>query len=247
MSWLPGWLGLSYAKLYGAYGDGLFAFEQAAMAVGCNHPKLILSLLRRKGWLIVFGREGRKRLYRLIPPELAVAAFGSEASVVPKQGRYANLVACTMVVLGHHYGAALHSVATFGSIARGTATMSSDVDMLVVADFDGTVTARIDELVDLEYSGRIKQELDWLSSHGVRTHISWFPLTLGEATRFRPLYLDMVEDALIVYDRDSFLERVLSELRRRLNRQGARRIWLDEERWYWSLESEIGKEPLVAV
>ncbi len=247
VSWLPRWLGAAFASLYSAYGDELFTFEQAAGAAARGNIKLILSLLRRKGWLVVFAREGRKRSYRLLRPDLAVLAFGQEASMIPKQGRYATLVACTLGALKRHYGGGLCSVAIFGSVARGTAALNSDLDMLVVADFRKTITGRIDELADLEYSGKVKQELDWLGSQRVQCHISWFPLTREEAARFRPLYLDMVEDAMIVYDRSSFLTHILGELRRRLKRQGAKRFWLDKDRWYWSLNREIGEEPLVAV
>lgn len=245
LSWLPEWLGLAYGKLYHSYEGDLFTFDDAAESVGERNPKLVVSLLRRKGWLIVFGREGRRRRYRLMEPRVALTALTLEASVIPKQGRYAHLVASMLAELVRRYDPSLHSVAVFGSIARGTATLTSDLDVLVVADFNTQVTARIDKLVDLEYSGRIWEELAWLKSHGVHSHISWFPLTLNEAARFRPLYLDMAEDAMIVYDKNNFLKRIFDELRSRMKREGARRVWLDKERWIWSTKPEFCEEPLI--
>jgi len=203
--WLPNWLGLSYAKLYNVFGDELFTFEQAVSAIHSGEPKLVLSLLGRKGWLSVFRRDGKKRFYRLLGPEQAIVALALGALVIPEQRRYANLVASVVRALKSRYQDQLRSVAVFGSVGRGTARLDSDMDVLVVAEFRGDAASRIDELTEIEYSGEVGKELMWLKAHGVRCHISWFPLTPEEAAEFRPLYLDMVEDALIVYDSAGFL------------------------------------------
>ncbi len=245
--WLPRWLGSAYAKLYGAYGDDLFTFEHAAKLAGNGNAKLVVSLLRRKGWLSVFGRNGRKRSYRLLKPDLATYSFAHGAAVIPKQGRYSNLLAILPMALRKQYGNRLRSVAVFGSIGRGSAGVDSDMDVLVVGDFHGDIASRIDELSDVEFSGETDREITWLRTHGVRCHISWFPLTYEEALRFRPIYLDMTEDAMIIYDGEGLLTQILTRLRRTLKRKGAKRVWLDKARWYWTLGPDIGREMLVKV
>ena len=52
-----------------------------------------------------------------------------------------------------------------------------------------------------------------------------------------PLFLDMTEDARILYDRDGFLQRAFSDLKSRLERLGARRIWRGNA-WYWDLKPD---------
>ncbi len=52
--------------------------------------------------------------------------------------------------------------------------------------------------------------------------------TSEEAIRLSPLYLDMVEDAIIVYDRDGFFEQILENLREKLKKLGAERVWIGE-------------------
>ena len=52
-----------------------------------------------------------------------------------------------------------------------------------------------------------------------------------------PLFLDMTEDARILYDRDGFLERAFVDLESRLERLGARRIWRGNA-WYWDLKPD---------
>jgi len=50
------------------------------------------------------------------------------------------------------------------------------------------------------------------------------------------LFLDMTEDAVILYDKDRFLERVLTEFKAELLRLGAKRVFVDKENWYWDLK-----------
>jgi len=48
--------------------------------------------------------------------------------------------------------------------------------------------------------------------------------TPEEDSRLSPLYLDLVKDAVIVYDRDGFFKKALERLRHRLKKLGAERV-----------------------
>ena len=50
--------------------------------------------------------------------------------------------------------------------------------------------------------------------------------------RISPLYLDMVEDAIIVYDKDDFFRKILQNVRNRLKELGSKRVRMGK-RWYW--------------
>jgi hypothetical protein len=58
------------------------------------------------------------------------------------------------------------------------------------------------------------------------------------ARRLPLLFLDLTEEAVILYDRSSFLETTLLELKRRLLKQGAKRVMVGKERWYWDLKPD---------
>ena len=60
--------------------------------------------------------------------------------------------------------------------------------------------------------------------------------TPGEATFRSPLYLDMVEDAILILDRRRFFEDVLAGMRERMRELGGRRIHLPDGSWYWDLK-----------
>ncbi|MGH7332032.1 MAG: nucleotidyltransferase domain-containing protein, partial [Candidatus Rokuibacteriota bacterium] len=53
-----------------------------------------------------------------------------------------------------------------------------------------------------------------------------------------PLFLDMVEDARIVYDRDGFLKNRLERLGQQLAALGSRRVWRGNS-WYWVLKPDL--------
>lgn len=132
------------------------------------------------------------------------------------------------------YGERLVTLAIFGSAGRGTARPDSDIDILLVADplpsgrmrrvaeFDA-VEKRVRDLL----AGEIDQ-VPFLSS---------FFKTPEEANLGSPLFLDMTEDARLLYDRDDFFARRLDRLRARLKELGSRRIWLGSA-WYWDLKPD---------
>jgi hypothetical protein len=87
----------------------------------------------------------------------------------------------------------------FGSVARGDATKSSDIDLLVVAEgFPRRLSARRQELLALYAPVREARQLP---------SIEWNLVTKTpeEALVHSPLYLDMVEDGRLLFDRDGFL------------------------------------------
>jgi len=85
----------------------------------------------------------------------------------------------------------------------------------------------------LEHQGRER-----LKKHGLYASLSFYPLRGDEARRLPLLFLDLTEEAAVLYDRNSFLETTLLELKRRLLKQGAKRVIVDKEHWYWDLKPD---------
>ncbi len=122
------------------------------------------------------------------------------------------------------YGKDLVSFVVFGSAARGTYRFDSDLDILIIAEnLPRGRMKRIGEFANVEQ--RLEPFLRTLRKEGVYPEISAIIKTPEEAQRGSPLFLDMVEDALILYDRSRFFARLLDQLRKRLRQLGAKRIW----------------------
>jgi uncharacterized protein len=144
--------------------------------------------------------------------------------------RYAELLEGT---LGEH----LVSVVLFGSVARGDASLRSDIDLLIVArGLPRGQFAR--KRLLLPADRELGPELEPLGARGISTRLARIVRTPEEAGRTIPLYLDLTEDAVLLFDRDGFFARILERVRASLRRLGSRRVWSGKS-WYWDLKPDF--------
>jgi len=143
--------------------------------------------------------------------------------------------------LAHRYAAAaqqtlgnqLVSIALYGSVARGQAAPTSDIDLFVVLqEAPSGMLARRHMLEAARES--LTADLEVLWRQGIYTDFIEVIRSRTEAEKFHPLYLDMSQEAILLYDRDRFLESVLDKIRDRLEKGGAKRHAAGRG-WYWDL------------
>ncbi len=134
------------------------------------------------------------------------------------------------------YKERLVSVVLFGSAARRTQRFDSDIDILIIAkDLPGGRIKRIREFEAVE--DKIEPFLKVLQKEGIATYIASIIKSPEEAERGSPIFLDMVEDARILFDKNGFFSKILERLRTRLKELGAKRIWKGNA-WYWDLKPD---------
>jgi len=134
------------------------------------------------------------------------------------------------------YEERLVSFVVFGSVARKTYRFDSDLDVLIIVDnLPNGRMKRVAQFSAVE--DRIESFLESLRKEGIDTYISPIFKTPEEAEKGSPIFLDMVEDALILFDRDGFFAKVLERLRNRLRELGAERIWRGNV-WHWVLKPD---------
>jgi hypothetical protein len=134
-------------------------------------------------------------------------------------------------------GRRLAAVALFGSTARAQARHGSDIDLIVVAEgLPQGNRARQEVLAPAR--AEVEPARLALEEQGVHTDFTTIIMTPEEAARFRYLYLDLTQDAILLYDRDGFFAGVLERLRRRLAELGAKRVWTGKT-WYWVLKPDF--------
>ncbi len=135
-----------------------------------------------------------------------------------------------------HYGDRLVSLVVFGSMGRGTPRPDSDLDVLIVAE--GLPNGRVARAADFAAVERaLAPRLAAARRGGFTTECSPVFKTPTEALAGSPLFLDMIDDAKVLYDRERFFAGVLERLRERLARAGARRIWRGNA-WLWDLKPD---------
>ena len=242
---LPAWLFNDYSRLFNRFGEQLFTLREAGSILLRSSSTLlvVISQLRRRGYLTVFGRSGRTRLYRLMSPEDALYAyeFLKNLNRIGSQ-QFVPAIVKTAKLLSRSYKERLISVCVYGSVARGSAGETSDVDMLVVIDgLRGSVGKRLEDLY--EAIAQIESERRFLYRNSVYTDLSFFPLSPDEAYRFLPIYLDIIDGGAIVFDKGRFLEKIFSKCRSLIARSGVEKV-TTRHGWFWRLNPAmpIGEE-----
>ncbi|NIM96726.1 MAG: nucleotidyltransferase domain-containing protein [candidate division Zixibacteria bacterium] len=139
--------------------------------------------------------------------------------------------------LAHSLGKSLISVVLYGSVARQEASHTSDIDLLIIAQ--GLPKGQFVRKQCLSKADKkIYPAIQSLWSEGIDTSFTRILKTPEEASHIVPLYLDMVEDAVLLVDRKDFFKGILSQVRDSLKRLGARRISSGRIR-YWDLKPDL--------
>lgn len=134
------------------------------------------------------------------------------------------------------YGERIVSLVEFGSVARGRICFESDLDLLIV--FDPWVND------DRAHSVEFRAIRQGLGSEAAACEEAGWQVRLSPIFKSRAaveygsfLFLDMVQDARLLIDRENFFARRLDRLRERLRELGSKRIW-EGETWYWDLKPD---------
>lgn len=159
-----------------------------------------------------------------------------------------RLVTYILELLRSLLGDDLISVVVFGSVARGRADLNSDTDVILVAsNMPRSLSERMEILANLLVEFSKTQTCEELNRRGLNTWVQFHPLTMEEAELHRPIYLDVVEDGIIVYDRGGFIKRVMEGFKSKLEALGAKRVFLEDGSWYWDLKPSIKRGEVVEV
>ncbi len=161
--------------------------------------------------------------------------MGGEGEMLKE--RFRELERMLLSEIRSFYGDRLISVVVFGSVGRETQSFDSDIDLLIIAE--GLPKGRMKRIREF---GSVEDKVEpFLKSlrkkEGINTYISAIIKRPEEAQKGSPLFLDMVEDAKILFDRDGFFGGVLDSLKKRLKELGAKRIWKGNA-WYWDLKPD---------
>jgi len=131
------------------------------------------------------------------------------------------------------FGDNLISIVLYGSVARGTARDESDIDILIILkDAPDAYYERLDPVIDIEIKLR-------KSISGTAPIFSSIILSKEEAMENRNIFLDMIDDSIILFDKNNFFKNRLKELKNRLIQLGSRKVTLKDNTWYWQLKPDL--------
>jgi len=136
-----------------------------------------------------------------------------------------------------HYKERLVTIAIFGSVGRDCFRPDSDIDILIVAeDLPKGRIKRAQEFNEHIEKGLL-DEIYRLYKEGIPLRLSPLFKTPDEVSLGSPLFLDMTEDVKILYDKGDFFKRYLEELKDKLKKLGARKVFY-KGGYYWELKPD---------
>lgn len=142
--------------------------------------------------------------------------------------------------LVERFGDSLLAIVLYGSVARGTASATSDLDLLIVQrGASPSYYERLKPVLEVERALEEGETFQALVQQGLSPSVSPLFLSEEEAGENRYIFLDMVEEAVVLFDPEGFFTRRMAELRERLKELGARRIVLPDGSWYWDLKPDL--------
>ena len=134
-----------------------------------------------------------------------------------------------------YYQKKLKSFVIFGSYATGKYNYSSDIDILLIIKDNKKLsfpkritnfTENIDrDLSDLEMK---------LFNENIIIEISPFILYVEEAMKFNPLYLDMLENSIMIYDENNTFKNIMQKTKKIKNKLKSKKIY-DGKNWIWNI------------
>lgn len=141
--------------------------------------------------------------------------------------------------LSQCFGENLVSIILYGSVARGMARPTSDVDLLLVIDnAPESYFERLDPISSIIISLRDDEIWKKLEAKGVTPELNPLVFSREEADQNRYIYLDMIEEARFLVDRDNFFRDRLRKLKKRLDELGAKKVPINGN-WYWDLKPDL--------
>jgi predicted nucleotidyltransferase len=160
---------------------------------------------------------------------------------------YSDILSDFIELLKESFRDNIVSVVLYGSVAKGKARKDSDIDIcLIFKNLPRSRYKRILLFSPLLQTLREKESYITLYSEGYLPEITPVLYTVEEIQDTKPIFLDMVEEGVILLD-DGTFKKKMQELKRRMKELGTQKVALENGDYYWILKPglRLGEEVII--
>jgi len=147
-----------------------------------------------------------------------------------------GLLTKLVLLMKEFLGEDLLSVVLYGSIARGKGTVGSDLDLIVVHKKCGKNMAM--EFAKMIQELRESNEYRLLKKQGLSPYPYSIFIDESKLKKHPWILLDVLDDGIILLDKNEILAQELKKIRARLKELGSKKVFLENGKWYWNLKPD---------
>ncbi len=145
-------------------------------------------------------------------------------------------------LLKEKYKEDLLSIILFGSVARGKWNNESDIDLFIIfTNKSSKRTAINNQITKIISNYERKSKL--INSKGDRlfSTIQDISLSLKDLNTFRTIFYDIAMDGIILFDRNQTGFHFLEKIKKRIEENGLKRVFIKENDYYWERNVKFGE------
>ncbi len=142
-------------------------------------------------------------------------------------------------MLKETFGDNIVSVVLYGSVARNEARKDSDIDIcLIFRSLPKSRHKRTLLIFPLIKALWKRKDCRTLLEQGYLPEIVPILYTIEEIQDTKPIFLDMVEEGIILLDNGTFRQK-LNEIKNNMRRLGSHKVMLKDGSYYWVLKPDL--------
>jgi len=151
---------------------------------------------------------------------------------------YKELIEKIFKEVKKYYKKNLVSFIVFGSVAKGKTSPYSDIDLLIICEnLPSGRRRRIIEFIE-NIEKKLEKDIKKLRKKNIFTEISPIIKTRKEILKGSLIFLEMIYDAFIIYDKNNFFKNYLKNLENKIKEYGAKKVY-KKGGYYWVIKENV--------
>ncbi len=134
------------------------------------------------------------------------------------------------------------SLVLFGSVCRGQAKGSSDIDMFTFYDDKKVPREEVNKaLIEIIINLRKSEEYLELTKHNIYPEVYPFLISKSKVNDLLWVFLDVTDHGIVIKDTNNFAQKLIEKMKENVSNAGGRCVKLPNGKWCWVLYKDFSE------